>query len=141
MKLVLGKGEVLLRGKIDREKTPTTQNDDLVAGKGASLSIELRTYRGEDAPAPLAFAESVALSEGPVTFPIEYELRGDRSKLGAPGTKLFLSARIKAGTGGRGPTEMMTESRNEIDASAKEASFMMSGIEKCGSPGAGGFCN
>lgn len=140
-KLVLGKGDVILRGTIDREKTPTTQNDDLVAGKGAILSIELRAYKGTDAAAPLVFAEVAPLAEGPVTFPIEYELRGDRSKLGAPGTKLMLSARIASGTGGKGPTEMRTESRNDLDAAATQASFVMSGIEKCGSPGSGGYCN
>jgi len=140
-KVVLGKGDVILRGTITREKIPTTQNDDLVAGRGATLSIELRTNKGADAAAPLALAETTALAEGPVTFPIEYELRGDRSKLGPSGTRLFLSARIAPGKDGRGPTAMATEYRNEIDATATEASFVMSGIEKCGSPGSGGYCN
>ncbi|MFO0547450.1 MAG: hypothetical protein U0271_03625 [Polyangiaceae bacterium] len=137
--LVLGQGALLLRGKIDRELGVHAANDDFVADRDAVLHLELRQNRGADAAAPLAIAADVKLTEGLLVFPIEYELHGDPTKLVADGS-YFLSAQVTNGPKGSGPHTLASEYRNEVIGGEREKDFLVTGLELCGSPNAGGFC-
>ena len=68
--------------------------------------------------------------------PLTYELRGAALP---PGDKLLLDLRFAAG-GAAPPLELISEYRNELEPGAAQLDILVSGLEPCDAPNAGGFC-
>lgn len=135
--VILGQGALIVRGQITREERAHTDNQPFVVGPtGGTLALELRRYQGEDTGAPLAILATVALPPGPVTFPITYELRDDQPR--AAGTLLVHAQFITDGPAR--PLQLISEYRTTLRPGVDQLDVVVSGLEPCDSPSAGGFC-
>lgn len=134
--LVLGSGPLLARGTITRELSPHSDNRPFVLAPGNHLDLELRTYAGEDRPAPLALQASVTLPVGTLTLPLAYELHGT---LPSSDDTYLLHLEVHSG-GSERPLELVSEYANELAPGVHQLDVVLTGLEPCDAPNAGGFC-
>lgn len=134
--LVFGTGDVVLRGTISRELREYSDNRPFVLTAANHVELTLRRYQGEDTDAPLVRTATLALAPGQLDLPLTYELRGAALPTGET---LLLDLRLAAGGTAR-PLELISEYRNELEPGAAELDILVSGLEPCDAPNAGGFC-
>lgn len=134
--LVFGTGDVVLRGTVSRELREYSDNRPVVLTADNHVVLSLRRYQGEDTDAPLVLAASLTLPPGPLDLPRAYELRGAALP---PDETLLVGLRFEAGGTAR-PLELISEYRNDLDPGATQLDILVSGLEPCDAPNAGGFC-
>ncbi len=134
--LVFGSGDVALRGTIRRELREYSDNRPFILTAANHVVLSLRRYQGEDTAAPLLLGASLTLPPGPLDLPRAYELRGAALP---PDETLLIDLRFEAGGTAR-PLELISEYRNDLDPGATQLDILVSGLEPCDAPNAGGFC-
>lgn len=134
--LVFGTGDVVLRGTISRELREYSDNRPFVLTADNHVVLSLRRYQGEDTDAPLVLGASLTLPSGQLDLPRAYELRGAALP---PDETLLIDLRFEAGGTAR-PLALISEYRNELDPGATQLDILVSGLEPCDAPNAGGFC-
>lgn len=135
--LVFGTGPVIVRGRLTRELTRHSDNRPLVLAADNRFELELRGYMGEDRPTSLQMHTTLTLGPGPLTLPLDYEVRGT----GPTGDdKFLLTLEVHSG-GADHPLVLMTEYSNEIEPATTRLDVKLTGLEPCDAPNAGGFCN
>jgi len=135
--LVFGTGPVIVRGRLTRELTRHSDNRPLLLAADNRFELELRGYMGEDRPTSLQMHATLTLGPGPLTLPLDYEVRGT----GPTGDdKFLLTLEVHSG-GADHPLVLMTEYSNEIEPATTRLDVKLTGLEDCDAPEAGGFCN
>src|SRR5262249_20376584 len=135
--VVGGSGDVVVSGSLVRELRNFSDNDPITPAADAHAIISLRKYEGEDVGAPLLMTIDAPFHG----FPLAFELRGDAAALFADkGTVLVEAAVYNHADTTAQVGDLVTESRYELRAPARNYVVNVSGLESCKSPNAGGYC-
>lgn len=134
--LVFGRGPLVLEGTLGRELHAASDNRPFVLAPGNVAAIELRRYQGEDAAAPLLLRAEATLPPGTLALPRRYEVHGE---LVRDGGTILVSVEFTSGGTAR-PRQLVSEYRNELTGDATTLDLVVSGLEACDAPDAGGFC-
>lgn len=133
--------DIILSGRIEREKTDFSYNDDIQFTEDAHVAVTIRRYEGEDAAAPLTFSADVAFTG----FPFAFTLRGDAAKAfdgGADDADQFLvNVEILNHEGcDTRVGDLVNETFDAVSGPQTDYTIKVQGLEACGSENSGGFC-
>jgi len=133
----LCEGEVFASGTVSREFTPTTFNEPFIANEDSHVLIQLSTAF-VDGPTTTLVEQDTPFIE----IPFEFMICGDAMEIEAMrqgdlfiAVEVFNQAGINARVG-----DLVSESANVIEGPSSELEIIVSGLEDCDSPDAGGFC-
>lgn len=133
-----GSGELIVAGTVEREIQDHAWNDAFDPSGDAHAVFEVRRYQGEDASAPLVTSTDVPFSE---TLPFPFEVRGDVDVASLDGQKLLVSVSIFNHPGTTiAVGDLASEYSNEAAVGDGDMKVLVTGVESCSAPNAGGFC-
>jgi hypothetical protein len=131
-------GDLIVGGTVEREMEPTNWNEPFEPGDDAHMVFELRSYAGEDAAAPLFCRYSLPAQVPPFEFRIGHT---DLSPFEGSSGTLLLSINIYNHAGEDGAVgDLVSEYSNRFTEATDDAVIVVSGLESCDDPDAGGFC-
>jgi len=124
-------------GTVSRNVTPTTWNEPFVASSDAHIQIQLSTAF-LDGPETVIVEQSLPFT----SLPFPFEICGDESQVEMMRQgELFISVNIYNHAGYEPKVgDLLSEHFNSLDGPSHELSILVSGLEHCSAPNAGGFC-
>jgi hypothetical protein len=136
--VVVGEGDLIVAGAVERTSSATALNDAFVPTAAAHVTISVREYVGEDAAAPL-----VAEADVPFTgeLPFTYEVRGDVDAEALADATLIVSVRMYNHAGDElAVGDLMSDTFISAELGQADVAVDVQGLESCSDAAAGGSC-
>ncbi|RKZ93270.1 MAG: hypothetical protein DRR19_01630 [Candidatus Parabeggiatoa sp. nov. 1] len=134
---VVSDRSLLVSGHVEREFTDHTWNEEFVATDAAHVVIQVRRYEGEDVAAPLLAERDVPFK----SLPFDFDVRVAPKDMPRNDEQLLISVNIYNHEGTEGAVgDLIDEYRNMVEPRTEEVKIIVSGLESCDDPNAGGFC-